>query len=354
MPNTLNRIIKVAENSAAKMMSRKALALLERNRRPQLRDRRRRRGFGRFGRALHNAAHLHAVDGKHFEQQRIFEPARLPIGLLVIEVSEALAFVGAGRRRHDVAQQPWQTVKRRAGKVGRDRMLELIVAGREQKFCRRGRPHPTLPPMRVREREGDRDHRHAEVDRRLHHVAGAGAAVGPGAVPNRDEQIDVGEHDVVGALIDARALVVPARQDEHRLRRANDRLEQVAPRRRGKVLFVFLGRERQDARDFGANLARRLRGQERAALGSRADNPQDRLRAGKERPLGRDDFSKSLVDLGQHLRERGGDRRLVFRCDSAVADDADRQHRGGTKIDSGRHAPRPPLTAPRWTRSWTP
>jgi hypothetical protein len=151
----------------------------------------------------------------------------------------------------------------------------------------------------------------------------------------------VRKDDLVRAFVRARTFFRRARQDEHRARRADARFGERAGGGRGEILFVVFRRERQDQCEFGAEGARGARRQQAAAVGGRTDDPQDRLRVGKERPLGGDDLAERGIDLAQQPGERGFDRprRFALDPDAAMADDADRQHRRGAKVDRGaRHS----------------
>ena len=209
---------------------------------------------------------------EQFEQQRVLKSKASIVVLFLEQVDEALTGALASWRQQDSRYQARQ-VERLARKIERDGVCQFLIIGsyEQRRF---------FGPIRRNDDDGN-----PPGDRRLHDVSRAGAAARPLSVPNRYEQIDIGQNDLVGAFITARLFRPLAGQNQAGICTFKQRPGSIGRRRRGKIPGILIERKRQHANDRAARRPCRLRPKKIGALRRHTDGPQNWRRPRKERRL---------------------------------------------------------------------
>ena len=131
---------------------------------------------------------LEAFDAGHRQQQRIFDPDAIAAPPFVRELLEKSSFLRIGRRQQLGGQRLLDV-----------RRVERPLGGRLQPFRHHHRieraPHD---PRGSRSVDGQVDHRRAPFDRQLDDFGGAAAAAGRKAVPDRDQDVAMGDRRAAG------------------------------------------------------------------------------------------------------------------------------------------------------------
>ena len=213
-------------------------------------------------------------------------------------------------------------------------------------------------------------HRRVRVDRHVEdgrafeqcdfdHFARPAASARRLPVPDRDQQVAVGDRRAPGHDISGQGRVAAAGQFEHRPRLAQQGMKAVARLARGKILFIGGALERQhgfDGHVLGDGCARR---QLVGPLGQGGDEADGGSAGRKQRRMDRRNVGQRGGDGVEQLAQAGGDPlRLPVELLGAVAGDAEgKRERDARRATGGRRSAgkcRDPVVADPVHGSWPP